>query len=113
MKQSSLKQPGQVQSINGFTKSDMDLVNKYCMKFGYKPDFKSNLIYDAERCHKSCLLKDNGAIYAISVDGRKVSLRTITSIQRLKIRLAVKDGNSIKLSEMSSVLYHLNIQNYD
>ena len=51
--------------INGFTKQDMDLVNKYCMKFGYKPDFRNGTIYDKNKCHKVELVKNNGTLYAV------------------------------------------------
>ena len=52
-------------NINGYSKHDIDLINKYCSKFGYKPDFNNNTIYDGSKCHTVHLIKKNGLLYAI------------------------------------------------
>ena len=50
-----------IQSIGEFSKQDIDLVNKYCAKFGYKPDFN--------RCHKIYLIKGkDNLLYALDTE---------------------------------------------
>jgi len=64
IKESEFSEPVPVQPINGFNKADMDLINNYCKKYGYHPNFKQSIIQDASKCHSVRLVKRGSNIYA-------------------------------------------------
>ena len=66
MKESFFKSPTPVDPINGFTKHEMDTINKYCSHFGYHPNFKQGLIYDADNCNSVQLIKEFDGIYIVN-----------------------------------------------
>jgi len=71
IKESEFNPPAMIESINGFSKQDMDQVNKYCMKYGYHPNFKAGIIKDSNGCHSVQLIKEQGVIYAVNGDIRE------------------------------------------
>ena len=66
MKESFFPEQKTVEPINGFTKHEMDTINKYCAYFGYHPNFKQGLIYDNDRCNSVSLIKEPTGIYVIN-----------------------------------------------
>ena len=66
LKDSEFKPSVSIEPINGFSKSDMDAVNKYCSQYGYHPNFKQGVIYDSGKCHSVSLIKESGILYAVN-----------------------------------------------
>lgn len=71
IKESEFCPPAAIESINGFSKQDMDQVNKYCSKYGYHPNFHKGIIEDPGRCHSVSLVKESGIIYAVNGEVRE------------------------------------------